>query len=327
MPRASEPVETAELLAFTRTVEAKSVSRAAAELGVPRATLGRRLARLESRLGSRLVLRNSRRLSLTEAGDRFYRHARLVLDSLAAAEASVRTDGDPMRGDLRVSVPPLGVTSGTADSFYAMVASFARTHPNVRIQIHVSSRVVDLLREGYDVALRSTSQVQPGLIARTLERNKLIAVAAPDYLREHGTPRAVEDLRRHRCLATFAHGELPQRTWPASRGIAHVESSFSSNDPALLREVALKGLGIALLPRLLVHESLETGALVQVLAGVVEAEHHVAVVYPEREFLPAHVRAFVDALVEWAPDLHRTGGPGRGRGRRTARPSPRRSGS
>src|ERR1700743_3461693 len=99
-------LETAELLAFTRTVEAKSFSRAAAELGVPRATIGRRLARLEERLGARLLRRTSRSLLLTEAGERFYRHARVLLDSIAQAEASVRST-NAMRGELRVSIPPL----------------------------------------------------------------------------------------------------------------------------------------------------------------------------------------------------------------------------
>lgn len=316
----SEPVETAELLAFTRTMEAKSLSRAAAELGVPRATIGRRLARLEERLGTRLLRRTSRSLLLTDAGERFYRHARVLLDSLAQAEASVRSTTSAMRGELKVSVPPLGVTPGAEESFYAMTTSFARKHPEVRLEIDVSTKLVDLARDGYDVALRTTYQVHPGLVARTVARDKFIAVAAPAYLAEHGTPHSVKELRRHRCLTSFARGELSQCTWPAGRGAAHIEGSFSSNDPGLLREAAVNGLGIALLPRLLVAEQLAGGALVQVLAGIVEAEHHVAVVYLERDLLPAHVRAFADALVEWAPALHRApGAPAPTRDRKTSR--------
>jgi DNA-binding transcriptional LysR family regulator len=316
----SEPVETAELLAFTRAVEAKSLSRAAAELGIPRATVGRRLARLEERLGTRLLRRTSRSLLVTDAGERFYRHARVLLDSIAQAEASVRSTTNAMRGELKVSVPPLGVTPGAKESFYATVTSFARKHPEVRLQVDVSTKFVDLLRDGYHVALRTTYQVHPGLIARTVERNKFIAVAAPAYLAEHGTPRSVKELRRHSCLTSFARGELSQCTWPAGRGVAHIEGSFSSNDPGLLREAAVNGLGIALLPRLLVADLLRSGVLVQVLAGVVEAEHHVAVVYPERDLLPAHVRAFVDALVDWGPALHHApGAPAPARVRKTSR--------
>jgi DNA-binding transcriptional LysR family regulator len=312
----SEPVETVELLAFTRAVEAKSLSRAAAELGIPRATVGRRLARLEERLGTRLLRRTSRSLIVTDAGERFYRHARVLLDSIAQAEASVRSTTNTMRGELKVSVPPLGVTLGAKESFSAMAMSFARKHPEVRLQIDVSTKFVDLLRDGYDVALRTTYQVHPGLVARTVERNKYIAVAAPAYLAEHGTPRSVKELRRHSCLTSFARGELSQCTWPAGRGVVHIEGSFSSNDPGLLRDAAVNGLGIALLPRLLVADLLESGVIVQVLAGVVEAEHHVAVVFLESHLLPAHVRAFVDALVEWAPALHHApcaSAPARGR--------------
>jgi DNA-binding transcriptional LysR family regulator len=300
MIQISEPTETAELLAFTRAVEAKSLSRAAAELGVPRATIGRRLARLEERLGTRLLRRTTRSLSLTDAGDNFYRHARIVLDAIAQAEASVRTTDNVMRGDLRVSVPPI-----LEDSFLAMVTSFAKKHPAVRVQIDFSTRVVDLLRDGYDVALRATAEIQPGLVARMIGRHKLVAVASPEYLAANGTPRTAKDLRKHRCLTGFARGELPQSTWPVGRGVLHVDSAFSSNDLRLLREAALRGLGIALLPRIVLADLIETGALVHVLPGVVEGENRLAVVYPEREFLPPHVRAFVDSLVEWAPALGR----------------------
>jgi DNA-binding transcriptional LysR family regulator len=295
----SDPVETTELLAFTRAIEAKSLSRAAAELGVPRATIGRRLARLEERLGTRLLRRTSRHLSLTGAGTAFYRQARLILDALAEAEASVRTKADDLRGDVRVSVPPMGMTHGAADSFHAMVMSFATKHRNVRLQIEFSSRVVDLLREGYDVALRATYEAQPNFIARTISRNKVIAVASPAYLSKNGTPRSLKDLRSHSCLTSFA-----QCTWPSGRSVAHIESAFASNDLGLLRTAAASGLGIALLPTLLVTHLIDQKSLVQVLPSIIEAEHHVAVVYPEREFLPAHVRLFVQSLVAWAPNLH-----------------------
>jgi DNA-binding transcriptional LysR family regulator len=304
----SDPVETAELLAFVGAIEAKSLSRAAAQLGVPRATIGRRLARLEERLGTRLLRRTSRCVSLTDAGTTFYRQARLVLDAVAQAEASVRATHDDLRGVLRVSAPPMGMTPGAGDSFNAMVTSFAKKHRNVRLQVEFSSRIVDLLREGYDVALRATYEVQPNCIARTVSRNKVIAVASPAYLAENGTPASLQDLRSHRCLTCFARGEFVTHTWPSGAGVAHVDSAFASNDLGLLRKAAASGLGIALLPKLLLTELMDHGQLVQVLPSVIEAEHHVAVVYPERQFVPAQVRAFVQSLVEWAPTLHRCSG-------------------
>jgi len=310
MIQMNEPVETAELVAFTRIVEAKSLSRAAVELGVPRATIGRRLARLEGRLRQRLLRRTTRTLSLTDAGDMFYRHARIVLEAVAQAQASVRATDDVMRGDLRVSAPPI-----IDESFHAMIATFALRHPEVRVQVDFTTRIVDLLREGYDVALRGARELEPGLVARMVSRNRTIAVASPDYLAKHGTPRAVKDLRTHRCLTGFARGELPQSTWPVGRGLVHVDAAFSSNDPRLLRSAAERGLGIALLPTSFIGNLVERGALVHVLPGIIESESRTAVVYPEREFLPAHVRAFVEALVAWAPELARITAPAARRAR------------
>jgi len=290
------PIETAELLAFVRSVDAKSLSRAAAELGVPRATIGRRLARLEERLGARLLRRTTRALSLTDAGERFYRHARGVLDALGQAEDCVRASDGVMAGEVRAAVPP-----NLDESFSEMITAFLKAHPNVRLTVDASTRLVDLQREGYDLALRASSQLEPGLVGRTVARHQVIAVASPHYLAERGTPRTAKDLKRHRCLTGFARGELPQSMWPAARGGVRVEGAFSSNDLGLLRDAAVAGLGIALLPQLILREALESGALVQVLRGVVEQETRLAVVYVERELLPPQVRAFIEALVAWAP--------------------------
>jgi DNA-binding transcriptional LysR family regulator len=291
----SAPVETSELVAFTKTVDAKSLSRAAAELGVPRATVSRRLARLEERLGARLLRRTTRSLVLTDIGEVFYRQACIALQAVRLAEESVRKTDDVVRGDLRVSVPPM-----MSASFNAMLCEFAARYPELRLHVHTSSQLVDILRGGYDVALRASSQIEPGLIARTLFREPMIAVASPTYLADRGVPRTRRDLRNHRYLLGFARGELPESHWPlASGGKLHVDGAFFSNDIALLCDAAVSGLGIALLPRRLVSPHLESGALVHVLAGVVGAEMQIALVYPERTFLPPQVRAFIDAVAAW----------------------------
>jgi DNA-binding transcriptional LysR family regulator len=291
-----DAVETSELLAFTRTVEAKSLSRAAAELSTPRATIGRRLARLEERLGVRLLRRSTRALALTDAGVAFYRHARIVLDAVAQAEASVRKSDDVLHGTLRVTVPPM-----QHPSFTALVCDFARAHPEVLIHIDASSRHVDLLREGYDVALRAGTELSSGLVARTVARTSDIAVAAPAYLAAHGTPRNARDLRAHRCLVGSTRDGLQQAHWPKSGGGKFsVLGSFVSNDIKLLMDASVGGLGIAVLPTLLVAAALESGALVRVLPELIHAESRVSVVYQEKELLPQQVRAFIDVLVAWA---------------------------
>ncbi len=298
----SDPVENSELLAFARTVEAKSLSRAAAELGVPRATVSRRLARLEERLGARLLRRTTRSLALTPAGETFYRHARIVLDAVKTAEASVARTDAAIAGDLRVSVPPM-----QDETFYAMIAEFAKAHPAVRLQVHFSSRHVDLRRDGYDIAIRAGMTIEPGLVARTLGRSDTIAVASPKYLAEHGTPRRRKDLAQHRCLVGFARGELPETHWPVGGAMVHVENVFSSNEIRMLVHAAVKGLGLAFLPRMIVEEHLASGALVRVMEGVLDGENRIAIVYPERELVPPQVRAFVDMVVAWAPVMRSRG--------------------
>src|SRR5258706_6621745 len=263
----ADSIETSALIAFTRTVEANSLSRAAAALGAPRATIGRRLARLEERLGVRLLRRTTRALALTDAGDAFYRHARVVLDAVEQAEASVRQSDSVVRGTLRVATPPM-----LDPSFNALVCDFARAYPEVQIHVDASSRYVDLLREGYDVALRAGSELEPGLVARTVARTSAVAVAAPAYLALHGTPKKARDLREHKCLVGFMRGGLPQTHWPkAGGGKISIEGSFVTNDITLLVDAALRGLGIAVLPALLVGAPLENGELVRVLPAVIYA--------------------------------------------------------
>lgn len=291
----SEPLETAELLAFARTVESKSLSRAAAELGVPRATISRRLARLEERLGARLLRRTTRSLVLTDAGEALYRHARIVLDAVANAEASVRSKDDSVRGSLRVSVPPVN-----RPEFYAMLCDFSARYPELKLHVHFSTALVDLKRDGYDVVFRATRALEPGLIARTLARDRAMAVASPAYLERHGTPRTARDLKHHRCLMGFTRGELPSTYWPVAGGQLHVEGALFTNELTLLHEAVKRGLGIALLPGMVVNAELASGALVQVLPGIIEQDSHVAVVYAEREFVPPQVRAFIDTVATWA---------------------------
>jgi DNA-binding transcriptional LysR family regulator len=292
----NDPAETSEFLAFTKAADAKSLSRAAAELGVPRATLGRRLARLEERLGVRLLRRTTRSLSLTEAGEAFYRHARIVLDAVSAAEQSVRRTDETLRGALRVSLPPM-----LDASLFGMLSEFHRAHPQVQLQAHFSTRHVDLLRDGFDVALRAGVELQPGLVARTLRKDPLVAVASPAYLEARGAPRSARDLRHHACLLGFARGELPQTHWPLLGGRKlRVEGAFASNEVTLLCDAALRGLGIAMLPGVVVNGPLLEGKLVHVLPDVLGADTRIAVVYPERQFVLPQVRAFVESIVSWA---------------------------
>ncbi|HEX3852097.1 MAG TPA: LysR family transcriptional regulator [Polyangiaceae bacterium] len=289
-------LENAELLAFAKAAEAKSLTRAAAELGIPRATLGKRLARLETRLGVRLLRRTTRSLALTDAGEIFYRQARIVLDAVSQAEASIRRPGDAISGDLRVSLPPM-----TQPRFLDTIAEFVEAYPQVRLHVLFSSRMVDLRREGYDVALRAAAQLEPGLVARTIARTSLVGVASPRYLAERGEPKKLSDLRRHRCLMGFARGELPQAHWASGRSKVSLDGAFSSNSPELLCRLSARGQGIALVPAVVAAGYLERGELVPVLPHLLRIEGRVALVYPERDLVPAQVRAFIDWMAARMP--------------------------
>ncbi|MFT3924401.1 MAG: LysR family transcriptional regulator [Myxococcales bacterium] len=297
-----EPLDNAELLAFAKAVDAKSLTRAAAELGIPRATLGKRLSRLEQRLGVRLLRRTTRSLTLTDVGETFYRQARLVLEAASQAESSVRRTGGPIAGELRVSLPPM-----TGAAILDTIAEFAEAHPQVRLHAFFSSRMVDLKREGYDVAIRATEQLEPGLVARTIARTQLIGVASPGYLAEHGEPGRLSDLPRHRCLMGFARGEFPQTHWASGRSKIALDGAFFSNSPELLCRLAARGQGIALVPELAAAPHVESGRLVAVLPKILRVEGRMALVYPERLFVPAQVRAFIDWMLARLP---RALGPG-----------------
>ncbi|AKV03840.1 Transcriptional regulator, LysR family [Labilithrix luteola] len=314
----NDPLENAELLAFTKAVDAQSLTRAAAELGIPRATIGKRLARLEARLGVRLLRRTTRSLLLTDAGESFYRQARIVLDAVSQAEASIRRPGDPISGDLRVSLPPM-----TGARFLDTIAEFAEAHPAVRLHVFFSSRMIDLRREGYDVALRATEVLEPGLVARTIARTSLVAVASRAYLAEHGEPRRASDLSHHRCLMGFARGELPQTHWPIGKKKVALEGAFFSNSPELLCRLAARGRGIALVPAVAAAGYVERGELVHVMSTLLRVEGRMALVYPERDLVPPQVRAFIDWMVARLPPLFAPGSATQGDARSEEGSAPR----
>lgn len=294
----TEPLETAELQAFTRVVEAKSLSKAAQQLKIPRATLGRRLARLEERLGTRLVRRTTRSLAITDAGELLYHRARVALDAIAQAEAAVRRGDGALRGELRVSLPPV-----TTPEFIEVLLAFARAHPEVRCHFDFSTRHVDLAREGYDAALRATDgELEPGLVSRVLSRSRSVAVAAPRYLAAHGTPETPKDLQHHRCLMGFTRGEHAQTSWPrlGARPL-RVEGHFFANDLRVLGAAVLAGMGIAVLPELIVREPLARGLFVHVLPDSIGGEARISIVYAERELMPPQLRAFIDWTVARMP--------------------------
>lgn len=274
---------------FQTVVESPSITAAAKMLGLPRATLSRRISGLEKDLGVRLVQRTTRQLALTPAGAELYRRAcRVVADTTAAWDAVRRLDGVP-RGPLRVAVPD---TDLAPEELYL---SFAEDFPEVQMEVVVTPRDVDLISEGIDVALRFGHIEQPGLLVKKIKHTDEVVVASPGYLEEHGVPKSVDDLGEHNCIGYFDGDRVRPVQWSVpGRSPYSIQPHFMTNSYHLMISAALRGMGLALLSEGAVGHYLGQGKLVSVLKGQVGGDCPASLVFVEREFQLPQVRAFID---------------------------------
>lgn len=289
-----DPPETSELEVFLAIVDQGSFAGAASVLGLPRATVSRRLKRLETRLGVRLLRRTTRQVALTPAGRDLDPHARRIVAAVREAAESVQRSEGPLRGLLRVSAPP-----GNFERFEQLLVEFLEQHPQVRLELERSTRQVDVVAGGFDVALRATSNLDPGLVARRLTTISLGAWASPSYLATRGHPPDVSALQEHDCLVGYARGERPAVHWPLlGGGHVAIRPRMASNDLSLLAAAASRGLGIALLPGPFAQEH----GLEPVLPDQIGASSTLALVYADRHTSPT-VRAFVDHVLAHREEL------------------------
>ena len=282
---------------FTRVVEQGSFAAAAERLGVSTSAVSRSVADLESHLGVRLLNRTTRRLSLTEAGQSFLERAVQLLADLEEAEAAVSSSAVSPRGTLRVTC---AITFG--ERFVApVVAEFCARHPDLRFDVELSDRVVDIVDEGFDLAIRIGAPGSASLIARRIGETQLVCCAAPAYLERYGRPRVPEDLARHRCLS---YAYLAMRdTWrfidrDGGERTVKIGGPVQANNGRFLASIALTGAGIALEPDFIIGELIANGSLVALLPGFEPPASPIYVVYPSRRHLSAKVRAFVDFIAE-----------------------------
>ncbi len=259
--------------------------------------VSRQVAALEAELGARLLHRTTRALTLTEAGRRYFERASRILLDIEEADASVGQLQAAPRGLLRVNAP---MSFGFLHLAPA-VPEFLGRHAEVEIEMTMNDRFIDLVEEGFDVAVRIGSLEDSSLVARRLAPIRRTVCASPAYLAKHGTPRCPDDLRAHECLGNINLGraqewrfEAPDgRPWPVE-----VRGRLRANNGDALRAAALKGLGLAYLPSFIVGCDLQSGALVSVLDGFIRQDRAVHAVYPHARLLSPKVRAFVDFLVE-----------------------------
>ena len=284
------------LLAFAKVVETGSFARAADRLDLSVSAVSRQVADLEAHLGVRLLNRTTRRLSLTESGQAFYERCVQLLADLEEAEESVTASAALPRGTLRLTA---SISFGVGYLAPA-VAEFGARHPQVRFDIQLSDRAVDLVDEGIDLAIRIGDIGSQAVIARRIGVAQLICCAAPSYLARRSQPRTPDDLREHACL-TYAYAS-GGNLWPfadAQGGVRKIEvgGGAHANNGAMLAALAVAGAGITQAPDFIVAPDVRAGRLVPLLADYSSPAIPVNAVYPSRRHLSAKVRAFVDYLV------------------------------
>lgn len=287
-----------DLRTFIAIAQTGKLGAAADRLGIVRSAVSRRLQELEERLGVQLVVRNTRHLALTEAGGEYFERAQSILDDLEQAEAVLSRRAGKPGGKLRISAP----VSWSVMHLAPLMAEFVGRYPEIAPELVLSDRLVDLVEDGFDVALRISRLKDSTLIARQIAPIRHVVCAAPGYLRRHGTPKSPQDLRRHRGLG-YLHVD-DRDYWklrdPDSGEALTVEvpTVARANNGDALREMAMSGLGIAHLPTFIVCDAVRTGKLSTVLLDYMRLPIHLYAVYPSRRHLPERVRVLVEFLIE-----------------------------
>lgn len=288
--------------ALARVVESGSFAEAARRMGVSAPMVTKYIGHLEQMLGSRLLNRSTHSLSLTDAGQAYYQRCVQLLEDLQEAEASAGAQSAIPRGLLRMSVSTdFGVTHlGPA------LLEYSTQYPDVKLEVSMSNRFVDLVEEGFDLAVRITGQLRTNLVARKLATSRLVACASPDYLQGHGQLQVPGNLVHHHCLCFNGNAPAADQ-WRFSRdgrvSVVKASGTLRASSNELLRFAALHGQGVMLQPTFNVSDDLRSGRLVQVLTEYDSGALGIFVVHAHRKYLPARVRSFVDILAgRWGDD-------------------------
>lgn len=285
-----------DMLAFIKVVDTRSFTAAAERLNLSKSVVSRRIAELENRLGARLLNRTTRKLSLTEVGQAYYERCTRILNDLEEAEQAVADLHSAPRGRLRVNAP---MSFGILHLAPA-VAEFLERYPSIEIEMDLNDRYVDLIDEGYDLAVRIGRLRDSSLIAKRLAPARAVVCASPAYLEKHGTPATPEELTNHNCLIYTNVPAAEQWQFRVGDDVrtVRVSGSMRANNGDLLRAAAVAGVGVVVLPTFLVGDELSSGALKCLLLDCYAVESNVYAVYPQNRHLSPKVRVFVDFLAE-----------------------------
>ncbi len=289
MPNASE------LALFALIVEAKSFNKAAKLAGISPAALSKRLSKLEKELEIQLLYRTTRRLSLTEAGEILYGHAKNINNQVNDAISSVSSFSEGLTGTIKMTVPTISGELILAEA----VAEFCQKHPNLRVEMRLENEFVDLIKEGQDLAIRTGILTDSSLIAKPLQNSTWVVCCAPSYLKKCSQPNSPQELSQHNCMA-YTYQNKSGYDWYFNQGeqefYIKISGNFATNNAQALRKSALAGYGIVYVPRCSVYEDLQKGDLIPLLTEYKPRKLGIYAVYPYTRHQPQKIRLLIEHL-------------------------------
>lgn len=282
---------------FIAVADGGGMTRAGDLLGLSPAVVSKRIANLESRLGARLLNRTTRRVTLTDEGRMYLERCRTIVEQIEDVEGALRGRQSEPRGVLRVTAP----ASFGRSHVSPWVPEFLAAYPSVELHLHLSDKIVDIVEEGVDVAVRIGGLRDSSLVARWLAPNRRVVCASPDYLRAHGRPQRPEDLAEHDCLV-FNPSRASHQHWrfkgPRGEQAVRVHGRLVCDIGEVLRDSAIAGIGIAMISIWVVAEDLRAGRLLPVLEDFPLSDADIHAVYPHRRGLSPKVRVWIEHLAQ-----------------------------
>lgn len=289
-------VKADDMILFVQVVDEGSFSKVAEKLSLTNSVVSKRIARLEENLNTQLLYRSTRKLILTDAGRTLYNKAKIAKSAFQEAENAVTGYGEDMKGHIRITMPVVSANFIFSES----IAEFCKQHPEVSVELQITNRLVDLIEEGFDLALRTAVLEDSSLIARRLIDSQWMICATPDYLKQYGIPQAPEELENHECLV-YKFDNTSNNIWPlcidGKEQLVSVHGRFHSNHLSAIKQAALSDLGIAFLPKVLIYEEIQKNTLTQILQCFTRKKLGLYAVYPKArqpdqklKLLVAHLR-------------------------------------
>ena len=281
---------------FTAVVELGSFSEASRKLGITKSAVSKRISTLEVHLGTKLIQRTTRKLSLTEAGEQYYSYIHKAEFLVNEAEDAIGSLQGTPRGQLKVSIPTVFGQLHVAP----LLGEFLLRFPDIKLNLSMDDNVVDLIKDGLDMVLRIGALSDSSLVARKLSSCRSVLCGSPRYFENYGEPKILNDLKQHNCLYYSYFRSGLEWAFDGPNGLERIkpEGNIQVNNSSVLKQLMLNDVGICQMPLFIVEQELAAGALVTTLEQYRLPEHGIYAVYPQRTFIPAKLKAFLDYLEE-----------------------------